>query len=168
MKLRQFKMGPDNILLAKLIVYAYWGICAALAAVVIYFGVKAGHSIPLMILVVSMLFMFIIGTISYYCRSYLLRQQGKQPPQYLKYLFQTEQLNQPAPFPVVIQYALFLIMVFGGMVLVLIGGLILLFPGDVEHSGVAYIAIVSGAPIIYFGYRLVRKYRGQIASQQSD
>ena len=137
----------------------YLGFWVALAVTIAYFGTTAGVSPWLSASLVFIAFFFINGSLTYLFLSRRLKGQGKTPPPFLQYLFQTEKLNQPTPVPTPVRVVLGLIVIFGGALFILGGGV---FVSNFDRAAVLLVGfafLFLGFAFLYVGYRVIRMNR---------
>jgi membrane protein implicated in regulation of membrane protease activity len=154
-------MGAPGV--KAIAVTIFIGVWGAIAVAVIYFASVTGYSFWVGAAVACALFFLVNGSVAYRFRARQLRQQGKEPPPFLVYLFYPKPINfkervaLPRPFRVLLG----IVILIGGAFLVLTGT-VLLFTLDlskVPHPVGAVIALVVLASVgvgsLYVGVRLV-------------
>lgn len=142
---------------AKHIAASYIALWFAVAAVIAYLGAKAGQSPWLIGGGVLALFFFINGAIAYLLRSRQLRREGKQPPTYIEYLFQTgkREAVQPLQLPALIRIALGLLVIFGAVLFIFGGGVFILNFDRFAVLIVGLSFLILGVAFAYIGYRVI-------------
>jgi hypothetical protein len=154
-------MGSPEV--KAIAVTIYIGVWGAIAAAVIYLASETGHSLWVGAGVACVLFFLVNGSVAYRFRARQLRQQGKEPPSYLVYLFYPKPINfrEPIALPRAFRVLLGIVILIGGAFLVL-AGTVLLFTLDlskVPHPVGAVIGLVVLASVgvgsLYVGVRLM-------------
>jgi MFS family permease len=144
---------------SKVIAVFYIALWVGVAAVLAYLGAAAGYSPWMIGGGVLVAFFFINGSLAYVFRSRQLRREGKQPPTYAKYLFQTEkfqagQLSEPMRFPAPIRVALGLIVTLGGAFFIVGGGLFVFHFDRLSVLVIGLCFVALGIAFAYLGYRV--------------
>lgn len=139
------------------------GVWGAIAAAVLTFASATGYPFWVGAAVACALFFLVNGSVAYHFRARQLRQEGKEPPSFLVYLFYPKPISfrdrvaLPRPFRVLLG----IVILVGGAFLVLTGT-VLLFTLDfakVPHPVGAVVALVVLASVgvgsLYVGVRLM-------------
>jgi hypothetical protein len=154
-------MGAPGV--KAIAVTIFIGVWGAVAAAVIYLASATGYSFWVGAAVVGALFFLVNGSVAYRFRARQLRQQGKEPPSLLVYLFYPKPINLrervavPRPFRVLLG----IVILIGGAFLVLTGTVILFMLDltKVPHPVGALIALVvlasAGVGSLYVAVRLM-------------
>jgi hypothetical protein len=127
--------------------------------VVAHIGEKYGVSIWVSAVATFVVFFFVNGTLAYVLRARQLKREGKAPPAYTSFMFQTQSINQPMQVPSLVRVALGLVVILGAGLFVFAGG-VLVFAA--KHSGYVIgggILLLLGATFAYVGYRVIRMNR---------
>jgi hypothetical protein len=138
--------------LLKLYTAIYLGFWIALAVVVAYLGNSPWLSVG----AVFITFFFVNGSLAYVLRSRQLRREGKTPPRYLAYLFQTHKIGQPTIVPAPIRITLGSIVILGGALFVFGGGVFVVGFDRLAVFLVGCLFLLLGAAFVYVGYRVIR------------
>ena len=145
------------------VVAIFFGVWIAIAAVVIYFASVLGYSSWSGVAAALVLFFLANGSLAYLYRARQLRQQGKEPPPFLVYLFFPKPLNfrEPVRLSRPFRVLLGIVVVIGGVFLVL-AGTVILFTQDVSKfphpvGGVIALVVLAsvGVGSVYVGMRLM-------------
>lgn len=83
----------------ELLVALYLGIWVGVGAMVAHFGEQNGVTTWVSAVATFVVFFFVNGTLGYPLRSRQLKREGKTPPGYANFMFQTQKINQPMQVP---------------------------------------------------------------------
>lgn len=140
----------------RLLVGLYLGLWVTLAVVLAYFGMAVGVSPWVTVGGVFVTFFFINGSLAYVFRSRQLKREGRTPPSYINYVFQTDRFNQPAQVPALVRIALGLIVIFGAALFLFAGGVFMLTHKSSGQLFAGCLLFSLGAAFAYVGYRVIR------------
>ena len=143
----------------KLLVLLYLGLWVSLGAVLAYFGVAVGIPVWATAVTAFVVFFFVNGTAAYVLRSRQLRREGKTPPAYARYMFQTQEINGPIPIPGAVRVVLGLIVILGAGLFILGGGVFLFAFERPGYLVAGCLFLVLGLAFAYVGYRVIRMNR---------
>jgi hypothetical protein len=141
----------------------FCGVWIAIAAVVIYFVSALGYSFWSGVAAACALFFLLNGSVAYRYRARQLRQEGKEPPPFLAYLFFPKPLNfrEPVRLSRPFRVLLGIVVLVGGVFLVL-ASTVILFTQDVSKfphpvGGVIGLVVLAsvGVGSVYVGMRLM-------------
>ena len=139
----------------------YLSLWAAALAAVVLLATSAGLSVYLALVIACCLFALANGTLAYIARSRQLKQEGKNPPNYLLYLVAPRPLSSPVSVPRPVLVLLAVVLLAGGAVCFLAG--ILAVPGIVaalQSSSVPFPAGKSFAAAFFIFVALACWYVG--------
>ena len=143
----------------KLLVALYLGIWIGLGAVVAYFGEKNGVAAWVSAVVTFVVFFFVNGTLAYIFKTRQLKREGKIPPAYASFMFQTQNINQPMQVPSLVRVALGLVVIVGAGLFMFAGGVLVVAAKQSGYLVGGGILLLLGTAFAYVGYRVVRMSR---------
>ena len=146
----------------NLITILYFTFWIFFAGGLVFLGTSLGYSLWLMVGITLVVTYVVNGSLAHYSLSLKLRSQGKEPPSYSEFLFQTKdfwikEFTRPIRTPTLLRICLVIVVLFMA-ILLLAGGFVMFLSHERNvHLYVGAFLFVLGIVSIWLGYRFFKK-----------